>query len=64
MDIYKSVGFSTTDRGPVGSSLADRLPADVYATVLVCMLLFRGPVVHHVTSLEGQKYIFKVQRPM
>jgi hypothetical protein len=42
MDIYKPVGFSTADRGPVGSSLADRLPADVHATVLACMLLFRG----------------------
>jgi hypothetical protein len=49
MDIYKLVGFSTADRGPVGSSLADRLPAaagrslaDVHATVPACMLLFRG----------------------
>jgi hypothetical protein len=39
MDIYKSVGYSTTNRGPDGSSLPDR---HVLATWPTCMLLFRG----------------------
>jgi hypothetical protein len=41
MDIYKSIGFSTTNRGPVGSSLADRLPAAADAPRPTCMLLYR-----------------------
>jgi hypothetical protein len=64
IDIYKPVGCSTADRGPVGSSLADR---HVLATWPTCILLcrracyfsracgaprdkFRGPEMHFQSS--------------
>jgi hypothetical protein len=67
MDIYKSVGCSTADRGPVGSSLTDRhvLLNAIWPT---CMLLCRhatvqGSTVHHAYKFRGQKCIFKVHVP-
>jgi hypothetical protein len=67
MDIYKPVGCSMADRGPVGSSLTDRHVL-LNATWPTCMLLCRhatvqGPMVHHTYKFTGQKCIFKVQGP-
>jgi hypothetical protein len=67
MDIYKLVGCSTADRGPVSSSLADR---HVLATWSTCMLLCRracyylGAYGAPRDKFRAQKYIFKVQGPM
>jgi hypothetical protein len=63
IDIYKSVGCSMVDRGPVGSSLADR------HVLLNAMLLCRracycsGARGASRDKFMGQKCIFKVQGP-